>query len=101
MESADYEMGGQYLGESFIQKRSVDLRILQVRYCISVAIDGSEDKDISISGLEDYTVEMSNSDSTSNGEATNEPLQTPPRHKLIYTNHIMTGVQKVATCITD
>ena len=39
---------------------------------ISVAIDGSENKDINIRGLENYTVQMSDCDSSSDGEATDE-----------------------------
>ena len=39
---------------------------------ISVAIDGSENKDINIRGLEDYTIQMSDCDSSSDGVTTDE-----------------------------
>ena len=57
--------------ESLSSKTEMVIRAFR-KCSISVAIDGSEDKDINIRGVEDYTVEMSDSDSSSDGEASNE-----------------------------
>ena len=56
---------------------NVDLIFCSFRKCgISVAIDGSEDEDINVEGLEDYSVKSDNIDceATTDEESDNEDL---------------------------